>query len=224
MLMAQNDVSMSDVDEKFDLRIPKESKIEDFRADKHFQYDQEYARPPQIPKWLWNILDYIIKPVVKTIDFIFTSGVMKIVLIVLVTALVVVIIMRLQGVTLKSLLGKQKMENDQTQFIAEDVNAMNFDELINQSLDDKNYRLVVRFLYLKNLKLLSDKAIIEWNPNKTNYSYESEIRSEQIRSGFRNTTRIFDFVWYGEFILNEDNFGDAYNYFKEFNQLVENER
>ena len=84
--------------------------------------------------------------------------------------------------------------------------------------------MATRFLYLKNLKLLSDKLIIKWNINKTNYSYQHEIKDAAIRSGFLETTFIFDYVWYGEFPVDEYQYSIVENRMNDFNKMVSNEK
>lgn len=202
-----------------DLRIPDKERIEKFRNDKNFQYKSE--QPTRMPLWLQKILRGINEFLGKSLSKIFSREVAIIFLILVVSAIIIFIVLRSQNISFKTLFGKQKLEIDEGLFVAEDVNKMNFDELISQSLKTKNYRLAIRFMYLKNLKALSDKEIINWNPNKTNYSYQYEIENVRLRDGFLDTTRVFDFVWYGEFILGDENFQDAFNYFKEFNRMID---
>lgn len=112
---------------------------------------------------------------------------------------------------------------DQIDIYTENVHNMNFDELIANALKNKDYRLVVRFLYLKNLKLMSDKEIIDWSTNKTNYSYQYEIKNNSLRNKFLEATLIFDYVWYGEFALDESQFSEINRRMNEFNNMVKHE-
>ena len=205
-----------------ELRIPDKERIEEFQNNKDFQY--ESAPPIEMPIWLQKLLANILRTFEKSTNVAFSREIGLIMLILVISTIIIMIALRMQGVSLKSLFGKKKLETEDADFIAEDVNKMDFEQLINESLKAKNYRLVIRFLYLKNLKLLSDREFINWNPNKTNYSYLNEIESPGLRTKFLRTTHIFDFVWYGEFILDENSFNDAYNFFLEFNQLIGNER
>ncbi len=81
--------------------------------------------------------------------------------------------------------------------------------LINQALKDNNYRLAVRFYYLLILQQLSKKDIIDWQLEKTNHDYIFEIKNESIRQQFTKVTRIYDFIWYGNFKVDKNTFAKA---------------
>ncbi|WP_431135991.1 DUF4129 domain-containing protein [Psychroserpens mesophilus] len=80
----------------------------------------------------------------------------------------------------------------------EDINA-----LIDNAISQKNYRLAIRYYYLLSLKYLAEKQVITWQQEKTNEDYITEIESETLKRNFRNITRIYDYVWYGEFNVDQ---------------------
>lgn len=80
----------------------------------------------------------------------------------------------------------------------EDINA-----LIDNAISQKSYRLAIRYYYLLSLKHLTEKQIITWQQEKTNEDYITEIESETIKNSFKNITRIYDYVWYGEFNVDQ---------------------
>ena len=82
---------------------------------------------------------------------------------------------------------------------------------------ENKYRLAVRFYYLLVLQKLSQKDIIDWQVQKTNADYVYEIKSEKLRKEFTKLTRIYDFIWYGNFDVNETDFLKAE---KEFKQIT----
>ena len=79
-------------------------------------------------------------------------------------------------------------------------------ELINKAIEKQNYRLAVRYYYLNILKQLELKSHINWEQQKTNEDYIKEITQQKIKSSFENLTRLYDFVWYGNFSINEKEF------------------
>ncbi|SHG41735.1 hypothetical protein [Winogradskyella jejuensis] len=91
-------------------------------------------------------------------------------------------------------------------YIEENIETIDFDSLITDALKDNNYRLATRFLYLKSLKTLSTKGIIEWHYDKTNNDYLQEIKDNQVKSLFKRASYIYDYVWYGEFPIDEANY------------------
>lgn len=71
--------------------------------------------------------------------------------------------------------------------------------LIKEAIKQKNYRLAIRYYYLLSLKHLTENETISWQPQKTNEDYIKEIDKTNLKDGFKNITRIYDYVWYGEF-------------------------
>ena len=103
----------------------------------------------------------------------------------------------------------------------EDISKLNFDDLISSAIETKNYKLAIRYLYLKSLQLLSDHEIIELKENKTNHQYLSEIKNSRISGAFRNAMIIFEWIWYGEFSIDERTMNSSRDEFNELFGLIE---
>jgi hypothetical protein len=58
-------------------------------------------------------------------------------------------------------------------------------------------------LYLKSLKELNKKNLIHWSIQKTNSDYLNELRSGPLKKSFKDTTLIFEYIWYGDFHIDE---------------------
>ena len=99
------------------------------------------------------------------------------------------------------------------------IKEQNPDELIQMALAKNDYRLAVRYQYLKILKILIDKGIIEWHPDKTNRDYIKEINLENIRNKFSHLTFIYDYVWYGNFFPDRKEYEDIEMNFIDFQAL-----
>ncbi len=78
------------------------------------------------------------------------------------------------------------------------IENVDLDALIKSALDEKDYRLAVRYHYLRILKILSQKNIIDWHYEKTNSDYQNEIEAPTVKSGFRDVSYLYDYIWYGE--------------------------
>ena len=78
------------------------------------------------------------------------------------------------------------------------IENIDLDALIKSALEEKDYRLAVRYHYLKILKILSQKDIIDWHYEKTNSDYQNEIEEQNVKSGFRDVSYLYDYIWYGE--------------------------
>ncbi len=203
-----------------DFRIPDKAKIEEFQNDKRFDYKRVERGPS-----LWDTIKYrIMRFFGELFGTAFESGVPSIIVILVIVLIICAIILKVAGVDYRTILGKKKIDTPEIDIYTENVHEMDFDTLITNALKNKNYRLAIRFLYLKNLKALSDKEIIEWNAHKTNYSYQHDISNNTLRSKFLETTLIFDYIWYGEFPVDEGRYGDVQNRMKDFNKMIADER
>lgn len=92
------------------------------------------------------------------------------------------------------------------------------DSLLRNAIKSGNYRLAVRYLYLQSLKRLSEKKFIEINSNKTNYEYVTELRKHKFANEFASLTLQYEYVWYGEYPVDERLFEQIQYGFSQFNK------
>ncbi|GAB1309372.1 hypothetical protein KH5_20550 [Urechidicola sp. KH5] len=94
-------------------------------------------------------------------------------------------------------------------FLSDDeeiIRKQQIEALIKQAVSDSNYRLAVRFYYLLILQKLQEKELIVWQQQKTNADYIHELNSSDLRVKFIDITRLYDFVWYGSFEIDEQDY------------------
>lgn len=120
---------------------------------------------------------------------------------------------------LNSVFKTEVKDIDSFQYVEENIKDVNFDTLIADALNDNNYRLATRYLYLKSLKILTNKNIIEWHYDKTNNDYINEIKDENTKYVFKRISYIYDYVWYGEFPIDEAVFTKNRPDFEKINTL-----
>ncbi len=96
------------------------------------------------------------------------------------------------------------------------IKEADLDSLIKEAINEKDYRLAIRYYYLKTLKKLIDNQLIEWHPEKTNRDYTHELKAKELKSLFKHLTFIYDYVWYGKFIPAEEEFIEIKNDFNKF--------
>jgi hypothetical protein len=94
------------------------------------------------------------------------------------------------------------------------------DTLIENAVAAKNFRIAVRFFYLKILKLLATKQIVDYQYQKTNYEYAYEIQNADLRALFREVSFVFDYCWYGEYEANEQDYLFAKRKFNEISNKI----
>jgi hypothetical protein len=102
--------------------------------------------------------------------------------------------------------------------VVEEENAHDPDLLLRNAIRNGNYRLAVRYLYLQLLQRLSEKKLIEINTNKTNYEYVMEVRRHKFANEFAWLTLQYEYVWYGEYPVDERLFEQIQGSFTQFNK------
>lgn len=100
------------------------------------------------------------------------------------------------------------------------IEVIDLDSLMSAALKNKDYRLAVRYQYLKILKLLSQKEIIEWHFDKTNVDYEREISGSKLKNDFKKVSYLYEYIWYGEQIIDEVGYTNASFSFTQLNNSI----
>lgn len=100
------------------------------------------------------------------------------------------------------------------------IEVIDLDALMNAALKNKDYRLAIRYQYLKILKQLSQKEIIEWHFDKTNVDYEKEIGESKLRNDFKKVSYLYEYIWYGEQIIDEVGYTNASFRFTQLNNAI----
>ena len=131
-------------------------------------------------------------------------------------ALILIIRGLIKGDRRGLLFGKTINNEMKTAEYSENIDQINFDELIENYIQSKQYKLAIRYLFLKSLKLLADNGLIEINKNKTNQQYLSEIKNRQVALTFRNASIGFEWIWYGDFQVDDELMKSSRN---DFNNL-----
>jgi hypothetical protein len=90
------------------------------------------------------------------------------------------------------------------------------DRFLREALQRNDFRLAIRIYYLMVIKELSQRKLISWRKEKTNFDYLMELREANQYKGFRDVTLIFERIWYGERAMDEHHFGEASIRFKNF--------
>ncbi|MGJ8667214.1 MAG: hypothetical protein ACSHW7_12665 [Patiriisocius sp.] len=128
---------------------------------------------------------------------------------VLVIFAIYIVVKLLVGDTASSFFTKKSSQLAPLKVEEEHIENIDLDSYISEALKNNNYRLAIRYMYLKALKQLSGASKIIWDFEKTNQDYYNEIEDTDLKTSFKRISYVYDYVWYGEFALNEDDFGKA---------------
>lgn len=102
----------------------------------------------------------------------------------------------------------------------EDIHEIDLETLLRQAIEQKDFRLAIRYYYLTSLKCLSSKKIINYHKDKTNSDYIFEIQNAELKSKFSYLSYVYTYVWYGEFSVDENNFVAAENKYQSFLKAI----
>lgn len=100
--------------------------------------------------------------------------------------------------------------------IESNLSITDFNKLTKQAENNEEFRLAVRYYYLWLLKRLSNFEIIEYDVDKTNSDYYNEISLKEVKDQFSYASYLYNYIWYGEFNVNEVDFKKAKKTFVQF--------
>jgi len=210
-----------------DIRHFNQSSLNTYRKKPEFQYKEtttDISWWTRFWRWFWDWISHL---------FQFGTGkgatnfwtifwrVVQIFLLVLGVGALIFFIFKAQGINLLGIFRKKATSAPipYSEFF-EDINAINFDDEIENAITKANYRFAVRLLYLKCLKHLSNAGLIDWQIDKTNSTYIGELQNQQQQDAFRMLTLQFEYVWYGEFLIDQQAFKTIDSSFRDFNKQM----
>lgn len=104
--------------------------------------------------------------------------------------------------------------------IEKNLQLVDFEKLIKEALKSGENRLAIRYHYLWLLKKMAAKEIIEWDVEKTNSDYIYEIKSAKLKEEFTYLSYLYNYIWYGEFQLEENTLEKAIKAFQKTIQTL----
>lgn len=187
-------------------------KIKDYLNDDYYNYDNETVKPSEtiwqkFLQWLGKVFRFV-ESGGKPVSYSFYA---------LMIIFFIVAVIKLLGLNYQTLLLRSsKIKTPEFETFDEDIHNTNFNKQIDDAVKKENYRKAIRFLYILFLKVLTDNELIEWEINKTNKDYRREMKKTKYFSVFKNLTYVYEYVWYGEFQINKNQYN---NYYKEFKKV-----
>lgn len=160
--------------------------------------------------WFWKGLQSTFKQK-------YSGTILQYIVIGLFVGIVIFAIFKIIGLDFKLFSGKSAPVAVPYSESAENIHEINFNDELSKAILAGNYRLAVRLCYLSTLKRLSDKNMISWQPEKTNHAYIMEIGDPEKRKSFQMLTQQFEYIWYGEFSIDQHRFNLVKKNFDVFN-------
>lgn len=191
------------------IRYVPDSVVARMQNDKVFEYANDPAfwkkEPPPDNSALFKLINWLARsPVIKWLLYIFLA------------AIILFAIYQVMVVNDFFLFTRPKTKAADPDKTHEELTANNLDDLLEKSLQEKNYRVAVRCLYLKTLQSLHERRLIVLDARSTNHDYISQLKQHNKRLEFIRLTNIYEYAWYGEYALSEQQFELARNSFDKF--------
>ncbi|CAN5776235.1 DUF4129 domain-containing protein [soil metagenome] len=177
--------------------------IDAYKKNKDFQYETKVVETPSVWDRFWNWFWKLVEDILGTPEGQATLKVLYWALGIGAIAFFVYKVIRMNRL---SVFANESKASDGYKIDSEDIHTIPFDLAINEALQQGNHRLAVRLLYLQHLKLLADKNMIAWQPNKTNTDYWRELTNETLQQIFKSATNIFEYAWYGSHTVSKDDY------------------
>lgn len=183
-------------------RIIPRQKIDELKKDDAFWYansEREKPKPAEQPVWQ--------KGWFKTVMWI-----------VIIATFIAVIILFLSSsnVFLFRRQSKKMATGEQAEAVDEDIFSIDYEKEIQRAISSQNYRLAIRYLYLRTLKDLAEKGLIQYSQEKTDQDYVMQLFGTEYYKDFFRVTRHFEYAWYGQFPISAHGFEVVQSHFNQF--------
>lgn len=94
------------------------------------------------------------------------------------------------------------------------LDQSDLERALEYELDQSNFRACIRIYYLLLLESLDSQRKIHWKKDKTNRQYVLEIKEKPIRKNLKNMTKVYEEVWFGDYLLDQELYNHWSNKFQ----------
>ncbi|MGV3557741.1 DUF4129 domain-containing protein [Larkinella arboricola] len=196
------------------VRRPAADRIDEYRNDRAYQYGQDFKPTSSLWSkfwaWFWQKVGAFLnsRAYENFWQYVFLAAIAGGAIWLLVKAEVLGFVF------------SKKAQNVDLNYeaVTENIHEIDFDQQIDTAIQQRNYRLAVRLLYLQTLKHLSNRNLIDWKPDKTNRSYVYDLAQSPLQPEFETLTTQFEYIWYGDFPITEERFKPLQESFVRFNR------
>lgn len=189
-------------------RAFSDSLFKKIQSEKDYKvYLERESQPYQffLSKFLYGLLETLMK-----------SGFFRVFLTLLPYAFIilaiVLILLKITNVEVSKILKPGNKNFSNKVFTEEEhIEAIDLNKKLGEALEKKDFRLALRYYYLKILKSLHQENMINWEPYKSNHEYQKEISRTTVFHAFADVSRAYEYIWYGEMKASETYFNKIFN-------------
>ncbi len=119
---------------------------------------------------------------------------------------VALILWYFRGHLLGGVFGSGARKSGQVTVIEENIEELDLDKLLREAEKSANWRLALRYQWLKVLRRLVDEGRIKWQPRFTDADYLAQLKEPALRITFGELSFLFKWVWYGDAPMDADRY------------------
>lgn len=204
---------------------PSQSAKDNYYNDDYYKYKEEKKSvndEPDVFDRLWNkFWNKVMSGFMSKKDGQFNPW--SILWFVVFALLIVLVVLRLTNSGVNTIFSGKRKAAEKIDATLEDVDihSIDFEEQIRNAISNNDYRLAVRLWFLRTLKSFSDKELLHWKIDKTNSDYYYELSGTSYQQEFGDVTKVYDYIWYGEFPVDEISYQKAEEKFRGLNKKLE---
>ncbi len=197
--------------------VPEEE-LAAFRDDPEFDYVEKVT--PEGESFLSRILREINEALIDLMPDGDSSFLDLFTMIGLAVAAVILVVL-ISGIGRSFMRPAARLTSDMKE-IDENIHEMDFEALIAEAVGAGRYRRAVRLLYLRSLKKMTDRGVIEWRLDRTNHDYMRQLGASapQALPPFREATLAFEYVWYGDLGVDSTKFERIWRTFEGLDDTI----
>ena len=185
------------------VRRPDAARLRELRGQREFQYEEPIAAQPEQSAWD-AFKARVARAIIRWLSGRSYSHFWRWIFYALFVGAGIFVVLKLLQIDVTAMLSRTPRRVRLAYDAAvENIHEVDFATRLAEAEAAGNLRLATRLGYLQLLKDLSDRGLIQWQSDKTNHAYLAELPSTgSLRADFREITRQFEFVWYGEVALS----------------------
>jgi hypothetical protein len=201
------------------LRTFSAEKLQKYLNDEDFKYDRDFR--PEAPNLWQRFKIWLLTKILQALSNEQTYTFWKWAIYIFCGVVILYVILKLTKTNVRGLFfGQAQGGKIAFSEMQENIHELNFEKLIAEAIAAQQYGKAIRLFYLKTLKQLTDRKLIDWRINKTNYDYVRELGSKDMAPSFRNLTFLFEYIYYGDFQITQTDFEQAQLAFKNFEEQL----
>jgi len=175
-------------------------RLEAFRHDPEFNYAQDYAASDS---FITSMLAYLLSSFAGLFETLNAQWVLPLLFRIFIILGIVVAAWLIVRLKYGEVLSKKNHSFGNFPLTNFEHQVEDYQKLLKESLENKQYKMAVRYLFLSTLILLEHQKFLEITKWKTPYDYLRELPEEK-RAGFKLLTDLFESTWYGDYQPDND--------------------